>query len=95
MKTLLYSDDITDMYLEDFDGNFFIHMDVKKWGVKEYKKLLTTSLKVQEYLISEGVNTLYMATPLSNKKLLKFAGMFGFIPLVQCDNIFIMYLEMM
>ncbi len=84
-----------EVFWEDEDGylkfkrygdNIFAHSEIFKWSKSVYIKALTIWEVAKEELAQKGFDSIYVAIPVNDKKLIKFEKMFGFTPLVIHDD---------
>ena len=74
----IYKDDSLELHLEDTkEGLYFIHCNSFKWSLSEYKHYLDVFSELMLQLADKGITKVYAA--INNKKLEKFASMFGFV----------------
>lgn len=69
----VWSDDVVTFHLEDFQGRWFLHCEVHKWGRHKYKHIKKVFLSLTKEFKERDINELYAITPNP-----EFAAMFGF-----------------
>lgn len=70
-------------------GLVFIHVDIYSWSAGKYKDYVEVFDFILDNLKARGVDTVHAVIPKTNKKLMKFAEMFGFIRVIDVDKCFI------
>ena len=76
----VYEDDVGTLKLEEYQGDLFIHCDIKRWSrdAVEHCMIVWSELLLQ--LREKGYNYLFAYIDESNEKLIKFANLFGMLP---------------
>lgn len=83
MKHPIYKDDVVDVQIELVEDIPFIHVNVLKWSVKNYKHLIRVFIFIKDMLEYYEQNFIYAMIDEEDTKLQHFASMFGFMPLEQ------------
>lgn len=71
MKTAVAERDDYTLYLEDYNGFWFIHCDCRRWTNEVRKRMLDDLVKLQK-------DDLYAIHEISDSKHKKFLKLFGF-----------------
>lgn len=95
MRKTIYKSEISHMEIEPYEGFIFLHFTTSKWSKTIYKECLELLAELLNILKEKGISEICVAVPLPDKKLYKFALLFGFYPLVLCEEsgLFIMNQE--
>jgi hypothetical protein len=72
------------------DGNIFAHSEIFNWSKSVYLKALDVWEVAKEELAQEGFDSIYVAIPANDRKLIKFEKLFGFQPLATHEGILYM-----
>ena len=79
MKKLAYENELGQLYYEVHpEIGIFIHVDLDRWGKREYLQVLKIFSEFMDYLHELGCEEIFAAIDFDDEKLQKFATMFGF-----------------
>lgn len=93
MKHTLLKNEFGHLEMELWNGEPLLHLTLKKWSkslylmYKDIWRVLLSSFK------EEGYYRVLIAIPSSDKKLIKFEKMFGFIPVCEKEGVLFMEKE--
>lgn len=95
MRKTVYKTEIIHLEVEVCDVGLFLHFTTTKWNRSVYKECIELISELLLSLKKKNIHDIYAAVPEGNTKLMKFAGMFGFNPIVLCkeSNIYLMHQE--
>jgi len=65
-------------YSRDFPEKAIIHCDIYEWTPSKFKTYLDVWEDIIEAMKARGIKELIMSANVTNKKLIRFAMMFGF-----------------
>lgn len=95
MRKQVFKNDDVCMEIEVYDKSVFVHYTVTKWNKSIYRYSMTLLSELMDNLSQKGVKDIYAAVRKEDTKLMKFCYLFGFLPLVLCEdsNTYLMNLE--
>lgn len=85
-----WQDETGYLRFEFFDGKVFAHSEINTWNKKQFIKSAAIWEEAKQELKQLGYKEIFICIPADNIKLIKFEKIFGFMPVVEKDNILIM-----
>lgn len=86
MFEVFWEDEDLNLKFKRYGDNIFAHSQIFKWSKSIYIKAITIWEAAKEELAEQGFDSIYVAIPANDKKLIKFEKMFGFQPLAIHEN---------
>lgn len=83
--TLVETDDVTLDVIEPYPGKYCLHCGVYNWSKSKFKEYLQEWGGILEELYKSSIDEIYCLIPEEERKVQKFAEMFGFQPEFNID----------
>lgn len=77
-----------ELRIEDNEGDLFVHLDVFNWSVGVYKQMMRELIEIKKAVKAD----LYCCISQFEQHTIKLVKMFGFFPLYEMDDKYIMRL---